>query len=74
VVPKRFVKYGRVSTVSGVLNACTYVGSSISTYGFAVLAENKGWGFTVGMWAVIAAVGMVICLVTSFLWKRYYKS
>lgn len=74
VVPKRFVKYGKVSTVSGVLNACTYVGSSISTYGFAFLAENKGWGFTIGMWAIISAAGMAICLITSFLWKKYYKN
>lgn len=74
VVPKRFVKYGRVSTVSGVLNACTYIGAAASTYGFAALAETKGWNFTVGMWAVVAAVGLVICLVTSFLWKKYYKN
>lgn len=74
VVPKRFVKYGRVSTVSGVLNACTYIGAAASTYGFAALAETKGWNFTVGMWAAVAAVGMVICLVTSFLWKKYYKN
>lgn len=74
VVPKRFVKYGRVSTVSGVLNSCTYIGASISTYGFAVLAENKGWSFTVGMWAAVAAAGMIICLITSILWKKYYKN
>ena len=74
VVPKRFVKYGRVSTVSGVLNACTYIGAAASTYGFAALAETKGWNFTVGMWAAVAAVGLVICLVTSFLWKKYYKN
>jgi OPA family glycerol-3-phosphate transporter-like MFS transporter len=74
VVPKRFVKYGRVSTVSGVLNACTYIGAAASTYGFAALAETKGWNFTVGMWAAVAAAGMVICLVTSFLWKKYHKN
>ena len=74
VVPKRFVKYGRVSTVSGVLNACTYIGAAASTYGFAALAETKGWNFTVGMWAAVAVVGLVICLVTSFLWKKYYKN
>ena len=74
VVPKRFVKYGRVSTVSGVLNACTYIGAAASTYGFAALAESKGWNFTVGMWAAVSVVGMAICLVTSFLWRKYYKN
>ena len=74
VVPQRFLKYGRVSTMSGILNACTYVGSAVSTYVFAAIAESKGWNFTVGMWAVIAAAGIVIILVTSVLWKKYSKN
>jgi OPA family glycerol-3-phosphate transporter-like MFS transporter len=74
VVPKRFVKYGRVSTMSGILNACTYIGAAASTYGFAALAETKGWNFTVGMWAAVAGAGIVISLVTSVLWKKYYKN
>ena len=74
VVPKRFLKYGKVSTMSGILNACTYVGAAASTYGFAVLAETKGWDFTVGMWVAVAVFGIVISLVTSLLWKKYYKN
>ena len=74
VVPKRFVKYGKVSTFSGLLNSCTYIGAAASTYGFAVLAELNGWKFTIGMWAVVAALGALICFATAFLWKKYYKS
>ena len=73
VVPKRFVKYGIVSTISGVLNAWTYIGSAISTHGFAVLAESRGWQFTIGMWVVVSAVGGLICLAASLLWRKYYK-
>jgi OPA family glycerol-3-phosphate transporter-like MFS transporter len=74
IVPKRFVKYGIVSTMSGVLNACTYVGAAVSTYGFAALSEVKGWDFTILMWFVISAVGMAITLGASFIWKKYYKA
>jgi len=74
IVPKRFVKYGIVSTMSGVLNACTYVGSAVSTYGFAALSEIKGWHFTILMWFVISAVGAAITLLASFIWKKYYKA
>jgi len=51
-----------VSTASGVLNACTYVGSAASTYGIAVLSENMGWSFTLWIWLGIAVVAGVLCL------------
>ena len=42
MIPPFFKKYGNVSTVSGVLNSCTYVGSAVSTYGIAFLSEKIG--------------------------------
>jgi OPA family glycerol-3-phosphate transporter-like MFS transporter len=73
VVPKRFVKTGKVSTVSGILNACTYVGASASTYGFAVLAERFGWDFTLLSWLLISAAGAAVCGVCAPIWKRFRR-
>ncbi len=61
-LPARFAATGRVATVSGVLNACTYVGSALSTYGFALVAQNFGWRTTVVCWAAVCAVGCAACL------------
>lgn len=71
-IPAYFEKFGKVSTISGVLNACTYVGSAASTYGFAVLADNFGWGFTVCGWAVIALAGTALCVFSIKQWKRFF--
>ena len=73
VVPKRFVKSGKVSTFSGLLNSCTYIGASISIYGFAVLAEKFGWNFTILMWVFVAAAGCGVCLAAAPLWKKFRK-
>lgn len=62
MVPPFFKKYGNISTVSGVLNACAYVGSGISTFGIAALSENNGWEFTLLVWCIIAVVGTCICI------------
>jgi len=70
-LPAYFAKYGKVSTVSGLLNACTYIGSALSTYGFAALSDKFGWGFTIASWAVIAGSGMVICIILTGKWKRF---
>ncbi|MBE7065233.1 MAG: MFS transporter [Ruminococcaceae bacterium] len=70
MIPPFFEKRGNVSTVSGVLNSCTYVGSAISTYGMAVLNSHYGWGFTVCIWAVIAVCGTLVCLLCIRPWLK----
>lgn len=72
MVPSFFKKFGNVSTVSGVINACTYVGSALSTYGIAVLSQNIGWNGTVLMWVVFALVGAGLCLGSAKNWRRKF--
>lgn len=69
MIPPFFKKYGIVSTVSGVLNSCTYVGSAISTYGIAVLSEKFGWSYTLTIWCLIAVLGTFLCLICVKPWK-----
>ena len=69
LLPPSLQRHGNVSTVSGLLNACTYVGSAISTYGIALLSESAGWQVTAFVWFGIAALGAVVCVVCSRVWK-----
>ena len=70
MVPAFFAKYGNISTVSGLLNACTYIGSAISTYGIAALSEKFGWKMTILFWGIIAAAGFLVCLASIRSWKK----
>ena len=72
-VPKRFKKYGNISTISGLINSCTYIGAAISTYGIALLSESVGWRGTIGVWLVIAVLGTACCFVSAVPWKKFYK-
>ncbi len=72
-VPRAFKKYGKVSTVSGALNASSYLGSALSTYGFARFSELYGWYFIIISWAVISALGAVICGLCIRRWGRFTK-
>ena len=71
IVPRRFVPFGKVSTYSGILNASTYVGAALSTYGFAALAETFDWNFTILTWVIIALVGAVVCFFGARIWQRH---
>lgn len=62
VLPSLFKRWGSTAFASGVLNACTYVGSAVATYGIAALSKGIGWGVTVVLWAVAATVGGGICV------------
>ena len=72
MLPPYFKGQGRVSTVSGVLNSCTYVGSAASTYGIALLSSAKGWNFTVAIWVGIAALGALVCFLAARLFARRF--
>lgn len=72
-VPKRFKKYGNISTISGAVNACTYIGSAIFTYAVALLSEKIGWHYTVGVWALIALLGTICCFIAAKPWRKFYQ-
>ena len=71
IVPRRFVVFGKVSTYSGILNASTYVGAALSTYGFAALAETFDWNFTILTWVAISLVGATLCFFAARIWQRH---
>lgn len=73
MVPPFFKKYGNISTVAGILNACAYVGSGISTFGIAILSENTGWQFTLRIWCFIAVLGSLICICSIKPWKKQFS-
>ena len=72
-VPKRFKKYGNISTISGVINSFTYVGAALSTYGIALLIENTGWEFTILSWLIIALIGTLMVIIPFKPWKKFYS-
>ena len=75
VVPKRFVKSGRVSTFSGILNAGTYAGSAIASPAFAAIAEETGsWNVVILVWVGISALGALVCFVVAPLWRHFRKT
>lgn len=73
MVPPYLSKYGKVSVFSGLLNSCTYVGSAVSTYGFAVYSQSAGWQATIVLWAVFSLCGALLCLGFSKVWKKFIR-
>lgn len=73
LVPLYFSESRRVSTISGMLNSTTYLGSAISSYGVGAIAQQFGWGITRSSWCIMATVGAVICMISSNKWRNFTK-
>ena len=72
-LPGRFARHGRVGTVSGLLNAFTYVGAAVAIYGFAAIRDflDKGWRPVFALWIGVLALGIVLLAAALRLWKRF---
>lgn len=71
IVPARFEKYNAVSTMSGIINSLTYVGSAAATYGFGAISDNFGWNTVLISWIAVAAIGTLCCFVAIKPWKKF---
>lgn len=71
IVPSKFAKYGLVSTMSGIINSLTYVGSAAAIYGFGFISEHFGWNACVISWVVVAALGTISCFIAVPAWKKF---
>ena len=69
-IPLRYKRIGKVSSISGMLNAFSYVGASCSGISVGLISEYGGWSVTILSFAVISLLGVVISLVCIRFWRR----
>ena len=69
-VPKRFKKYGNVSTFAGIINACTYIGSAIA---YPLFLSITDWYVTVIVCTAIAVLGTLCGFIASKRWNKVIK-
>lgn len=72
-LPGRFARQGRVGTVSGLLNAFTYVGAAVAIYGFAAVREtlDRGWHPVYALWIGVLGLGIALLLAALRRWRRF---
>lgn len=70
-LPAHFSRFGRVATVSGILNASTYVGSALSAWLFGMISDLLGWIAVISVWILIALAGTLICSAFFRKWERF---
>lgn len=72
-VALHFQKYGRIGTVSGILNATASVGNVLASYIFAKMAELMPWQDVAACWLVAIIVCGVLCIAVLPKWTKFIK-
>jgi len=72
-VPSRFASMNCVSTVSGITNAFTYVGNTVSDSVIGIVESNFGFSVNVLSWAGIALMGFIAAIISYRPWKKFVK-
>lgn len=72
-VPLHFTSSGRTSTIAGITNAFTYLGSALSGWGFGWLATAHGWNIVNWLLLILCLAGCVICLAARPFWNRFVQ-
>ncbi len=72
LVPLRFSKSGRVSTIGGLLNAVAYIGCGLLNLPAGKLLERgNGWNALFFMWIALSFAAILISAICAPLWKRF---
>lgn len=69
-MPLYFSPVGRTASVTGFLNACSYLSASLSSVLIGRIADKAGWNSAVIFWMIASAAGLAACIVGISLWKR----
>lgn len=69
ILPPYFSRSGNVSTFSGLLNACIYVGSALSAYIVPATTEWAGWDASLLLWVGFCLLGTILCVLCIRNWK-----
>ncbi len=69
-IPLNFSNVGRASSVTGFLDACSYLASAVSGVTIGVISSSYGWNTTVLTWIGVAFMGALVSFFGIKSWKK----
>ena len=67
MIPLKFARKGRVSSVAGLLDFSSYIGAGLSGVLTGLISDMSGWGGVIDVWMIAILVGVVAISFAEFL-------
>ena len=72
-IPLNFRYVGRAASITGFLDACSYLASALSGVAVGAMSENLGWVIVSRVWVLVAVFGGTIALLGVRMWNKKRK-
>lgn len=73
-IPMYFHNVGKVSMVTGTLNAISYLSTAGVSWCTGVLVEDTGWGVVMTGWLVLAVLAAFATLIAKRRWNKFRRN
>ncbi|MEG2117967.1 MAG: MFS transporter, partial [Clostridia bacterium] len=70
-IPLNFSKIGRSASMTGFLDACSYLASAVASVTIGLITVSHGWSVTILTWAAVALCGLLIAVIGIPVWKKH---
>lgn len=73
-IPMYFSNIGKVSLISGIMEATSYMGTASLTFITGYLVEGFGWTFMMCIWLALAIVAAIATMLSRRRWNKFRRN
>ena len=73
-IPMYFHNVGKVSIITGTLNAVSYLSTAVLSWITGALVDTAGWGIVMTLWLVLSCVAAVSVIFAKRRWNKFRRN
>jgi len=73
-IPMYFHNVGKVSMITGTLNAVSYLSTAVLSWITGALVDTAGWGIVMTLWLVLSCVAAVSVVFAKRRWNKFRRN
>ena len=73
-IPMYFHNVGKVSMITGTLNAVSYLSTAVLSWITGALVDGAGWGIVMTLWLILSCVAAVSVIFAKRRWNKFRRN
>ena len=73
-IPMYFHNVGKVSMITGTLNAVSYLSTAVLSWITGALVDTAGWGIVMTLWLILSCIAAVAVIFAKRRWNKFRRN